>query len=162
MKPHKGLKPNTNTAHGCRLPCALDYPWSKPSLPGSGVREASLSTADSSPQPASPSLWKVSFNHCGGGGGREKGRVVEETVGLVERGVIRHYCPSPSPAGQNVLALPVLGQRWVLRWEREEMEIPSEIETGWNRGISLVHQSYKAFIKSQFVQHTAFTKHDKT
>lgn len=61
--------------------CALDYPCSKPSLPGSKVREASLSTADSSPQPASPSLWKVSFNHWRGGGderregGREDSRV---------------------------------------------------------------------------------------
>lgn len=33
---------------------ALDYPWCTPSVPGSRVREASLSNADSSPQSASP------------------------------------------------------------------------------------------------------------
>lgn len=63
--------------HSSELWASLYMPWTNPgasqSLPGSRVREASLSTADSSPQPASPSLWKVSFNHCGGGGGGEGG-----------------------------------------------------------------------------------------
>lgn len=74
VKPHKSQTQTQLTVMGFPL-CALDYPWSTPSLPGSGVREASLSTADSSPQPASPSLWKVSLNHCGGGGqSREEGK----------------------------------------------------------------------------------------
>lgn len=103
-------------------------PWTNPgasqSLPGSRVREASLSTADSSPQPASLSLWKVSFNHRvgggrGSGGGGEGG--IEETVRLEGRGVIRHYCPSPMLAGHNASALD-MGVRDGREGKREEME----------------------------------------
>lgn len=54
---------------------ALDYPWSTPSLPGSGVIEASHTSADSSPQSVSHPLWKVSFwpPRRGWSGGRREG-----------------------------------------------------------------------------------------
>lgn len=84
---------------------ALDYPWSKPRLPGSSVTEASLNTADSSPQPASPSLWKVSFNHCGGGGGREGGRWRRQW-GWRGGEWLGTTAILPCRPGQNALALP--------------------------------------------------------
>lgn len=60
------FKPQHENSLQLRPP--LPAPWTTPGaiqrVLGSGVkREASLSTADSSPQPASPDFWKVSFSH---------------------------------------------------------------------------------------------------
>lgn len=63
--------------HSSHLWASLYVPWTTPGASQvfqARVREASLSTADSSPQPASPFLWKVSPNHRGGGGGIAGGR----------------------------------------------------------------------------------------
>lgn len=141
---------------------ALDYPWSKPRLPGSSVTEASLNTADSSPQPASPSLWKVSFNHCGGGGGREGGRWRRQW-GWRGGEWLGTTAILPCRPGQNALALPSVALNIEVSdgcldgRERRWRQIPSEIKAGWNRGISLVHQNYKAF--GQFEQQTSKIKY---
>lgn len=62
---------NTETACGLSPPPRLPLEQAKKEL-----EQASLGTADSSPQPASPSLWKVSFSRRrgGGGGGGDGGR----------------------------------------------------------------------------------------
>lgn len=83
---------------------ALDYPWSKPSLPRQqgSERPASALQIHHLSLPLLPSGKSVSTTAEEGEGGKE----VEETAGLVGRAVIRHYCLSPMPAGQNALALP--------------------------------------------------------
>lgn len=102
--------------HSSRLWASLHVPWTTPGASqvfqaAGSERQASALQIHHLSLPLLPSGKSVSTT-------AEEGEV-EETVGLVGRGVIRHYCLSPMPAGQNALALPVQhwieGQRWVLR-----------------------------------------------
>lgn len=119
---------------------APDYPWCKPSVPGSRVREASLSNADSSPQSASHTLWKIRFNHCI----RRRRQEEEREEG---RGVIRHHGLSPMLPRQKAPWLWIQGQGWVLRGERVKKNTDSQSDQSWE-----ADAGYRLYIKLEDLQ----------